>query len=29
MVVPTEAQWVTMTDPVVYNINSNVEWNIT
>lgn len=28
-VTPETVQWVTMTDPVVYGIESNTDWNIT
>ena len=28
-VTPVSVQWVTMTDPVVYDIESNTDWNIT
>ena len=27
-VIPTEMQWITTTDPVIYNVRSNVDWII-
>lgn len=28
-VAPTEVQWITINEPVVYNIKSNKHWSIT